>query len=83
MAADNSKPGVYSVSVKKPVARFSMSRVSSISGTLRLEDKAKGGVLLQLANKTMLLSQRAKTPIVADDCINPTQQEFIAAHATK
>lgn len=52
-----------------------MQRVQSVSGAVRLEDVYGGIVLLQLANKTMLLDlKRGNT--LATDCQSATQRLF-------
>ena len=48
------------------------------TGAIRLEDKAAGIVWLQLANKSMLMSQKLGTRL-ADECMSQTQVEVAQA----
>ncbi|TXT39912.1 MAG: hypothetical protein FD135_1780 [Comamonadaceae bacterium] len=76
VSADTSSPGYFDVQVKK--FRFRMVPVVSSTGAIRLEDVAAGAVWLQLANKSMLMSQKLGTRL-ADACVTPAQAMFAAA----
>lgn len=52
--------------------RFSMHPVQSRTGAIRLEDPKRGALWLQLANKSMLMSQKLGKRL-ADECANPDQ----------
>jgi hypothetical protein len=52
--------------------RFRMQPVETTTGALRLEDPQRGGVWLQLANKSMLMNQKLGRRL-ADECMSPQQ----------
>ena len=52
--------------------RFAMHPVESRTGAIRLEDPKRGAMWLQLANKSMLMSQKLGQRL-ADECMNPAQ----------
>lgn len=52
---------------------YRMRPVQTSTGAVRLEDRAQGAVWLQLANKSMLMSQRTGRRL-ADDCSNTAQR---------
>ncbi len=54
---------------------FKVQAVPTTTGALRFEDKANGVALLQLANKSMLLNQKAGKRM-ADDCQSEAQKKF-------
>ena len=53
---------------------FRMFPVPTSTGAIRLEDQKAGAVWLQLANKSMLMSQKLGIRL-ADECTTPTQLE--------
>jgi len=57
---------------------YVMQPVSTSSGAVRLEDMTSGAVWLQLANKSMLMDQRAGKRL-ADACVTPQQFEIARA----
>lgn len=54
--------------------RYHMEPVATTTGAVRLEDTHEGAVWLQLANKSMLMSQKLGKRL-ADDCTTPEQAE--------
>lgn len=54
---------------------YKVQAVPTTTGALRFEDKASGVALLQLANKSMLLNQKAGKRI-ADDCQSEAQKKY-------
>ena len=54
---------------------FRMHPVESRTGAIRLEDPAAGAMWLQLANKSMLMSQKLGRRL-ADECMSPQQAAF-------
>lgn len=74
--ADAKMPGYFEVSGK--TFRFHMVPVVSSTGAIRLEDVKAGAVWLQLANKSMLMSQKLGARL-ADACITPSQAAVAAA----
>ncbi len=75
VAANPKKRGHFNVSVGK--VSFDMKPVETTTGALRMEDKARGGVWLQLGNKSMLMNEKIGQR-VADNCIHPQQVIWIA-----
>jgi hypothetical protein len=71
LLSDPAAPGYFTVTIGSQ--RFRMSPVATTTGAIRLEDKARGGVWLQLANKSMLLDEKNGRRL-ADECINPAQK---------
>jgi hypothetical protein len=61
--------------VSRGINRFVMHPVESRTGALRLEDPVRGALWLQLANKSMLMSQKEGKRL-ADDCQSPQQVEY-------
>lgn len=55
--------------------RYRAQPVPTTTGAIRLEDKARGGVWLQLANKSMLLDEKNGRRL-ADECMSPIQQQI-------
>lgn len=64
------REGLFLVSTKN--FRFRMHPVESRTGAIRLEDPVAGAMWLQLANKSMLMSQKFGTRL-ADECHSPEQ----------
>lgn len=58
--------------VRAGIQRFRMHPVESRTGAIRLEDPVAGAMWLQLANKSMLMSQKIGKRL-ADDCMSATQ----------
>lgn len=69
-------PGYIDVSFLKQV--FTMKPVLSSTGALRLEDVTGRALMVQIANKSMLLDVNAGRRLV-DECIHPTQRAAIEA----
>ncbi len=76
---ENAKDAGY-VDVKHGKALYVMKPVLSSTGALRLEDVKGQTLMVQIANKSMLLDVKAGHRIV-DDCISPKQHELIEAAA--
>lgn len=74
--ADASNPGYFIVDGRG--FKYHMSPVATTTGTVRLEDKAAGAVWLQIANKSMLMNQKAGQRL-ADECMAPEQQQVAEA----
>ncbi len=68
---DPQAPGYFDVRGKN--FKFRMLPVLSQTGAIRLEDRRAGAVWLQLANKSMLMNQKAGRRM-ADDCMSPSQE---------
>jgi len=68
------------VDVKHAKALYVMKPVLSSTGALRLEDVKGQTLMVQIANKSMLLDVKAGHRIV-DDCISPKQRELMEAAA--
>ena len=71
LRADPNTPGYFHMSLKGE--RFHMRPVQSSTGAVRLEDTAQGAVWIQLANKSMLMSQKQGRRL-ADGCASPQPQ---------
>lgn len=67
---DPQKPGYFTVELAR--WRFRMAPVESKTGAIRLEDPANGAVLIQLANKSMLMNQKLGQRLT-DECMSPEQ----------
>lgn len=76
LRADPDAPGYFRMSLKGE--RFHMRPVQSSTGAVRLEDAAQGAVWIQLANKSMLMSQKQGRRL-ADECASPEQQAAAVA----
>lgn len=76
VTADEKKPGFFTVSTKG--ARYRMHPVESRTGAIRLEDPRAGAMWLQIANKSMLMNQKAGQRL-ADECMSPEQQQVAEA----
>lgn len=57
------------------INRFVMHPVESRTGAIRLEDPERGGLFLQIANKSMLMNQKEGKRL-ADECMSPEQAKF-------
>lgn len=68
--ADAGAPGYFHLQLGKQ--RFHMAPVATSTGAIRLEDRHAGAVWLQLANKSMLVSDKLGKRLV-DACMNPAQ----------
>lgn len=78
VTADTATPGHFHVEGKG--FKYYMSPVATSTGTVRLEDQKGGAVWLQIANKSMLMNQRAGQRL-ADECMSPEQ--VVVAEAIK
>ncbi|MCW5238552.1 hypothetical protein [Verminephrobacter eiseniae] len=76
VTADPATPGYFHVQGKG--FKYHMAPVLTSTGTARLEDAKGGAVWLQIANKSMLMSQRLGRRL-ADECMSPAQ--MLAAEA--
>ena len=76
LRADPDAPGYFRMSLKGE--RFHLRPVQSSTGAVRLEDTAQGAVWIQLANKSMLMSQKQGRRL-ADECASPEQQAAAVA----
>ena len=70
LTADVMSPGYFDLLIKNQ--KFRMFPVETSTGAIRLEDPRAGVVWLQLANKSMLMSQKLGQRL-ADACVNPDQ----------
>lgn len=70
LTADAKSPGYFDVQIKNQ--KFRMFPVETSTGAIRLEDHQGGAVWLQLANKSMLMSQKLGQRL-ADECMSPDQ----------
>lgn len=67
------REGMFMVTTKGH--RFHMHPVESRTGAIRLEDPQLGAMWLQLANKSMLMSQKLGRRL-ADECQSPAQVTY-------
>ncbi len=74
------KDGYIDVHYQKQV--ITMKPVLSSTGALRLEDVTGRTLMIQIANKSMLLDVKIGQRLV-DDCISPAQRELMAALAAQ
>jgi hypothetical protein len=74
------RDGFFLVSNK--LNRFVMHPVESRTGAIRLEDPIRGALMLQLGNKSMLMSQKLGQRL-ADECQSPEQEKFAAEMKNK
>ena len=74
------KPGYVDVHWEKQT--FTMKPVRSSTGALRLEDVAGRTLMVQIANKSMLLDVKIGQRLV-DDCVSPGQRELMASIAAQ
>lgn len=70
LTADTKAPGYFDVHGKN--FKYRMFPVATTTGAIRLEDRRSGAVWLQLANKSMLMNQKAGVRM-ADECMSPAQ----------
>jgi hypothetical protein len=70
------REGFFIVATKNQ--RFRMHPTESRTGAIRLEDPKRGAMWLQLANKSMLMSQKLGQRL-ADECQSPQQLEVADA----
>lgn len=61
--------------VSRGINRFVMHPEESRTGAIRLEDAQRGGLWLQLANKSMLMNQKEGKRL-ADECQSPEQVNY-------
>jgi hypothetical protein len=80
LVPDPAAPGYFLITTGKD--RYRTQPVATTTGAIRLEDKARGGVWLQLANKSMLLDEKNGRRL-ADECMSPQQQQVAAAMKLK
>lgn len=73
LQADPQAPGYFQVQLGKQ--KFLMAPVETTTGAIRLEDRKAGAVWLQLANKSMMVSDKLGRRLV-DACMNPDQELF-------
>jgi hypothetical protein len=66
------------VDVKHQKSDWLMKPVVSSTGAVRLEDTQGETLMIQIANKSMLLNTKTGHRLV-DDCVSPKQREMIAA----
>lgn len=70
LTADAKSPGYFDMQGKN--FSYRMFPVATSTGAIRLEDQTAGAVWLQLANKSMLMSQKQGIRL-ADECVSPEQ----------
>lgn len=73
---DDKNPGHFRVDGQG--FNFYMSPVATSTGVVRLEDKQAGAVWLQIANKSMLMNQKAGQRL-ADECMSTAQLQVAEA----
>lgn len=73
---DEAHPGYFKVAGNG--FNFHMSPVPTTTGAVRLEDTRAGAVWLQIANKSMLMNQKAGQRL-ADECMSPAQLQVAEA----
>lgn len=73
---DPHNPGQFTVSGKG--FKYHMRLVPTNTGVIRLEDHKAGAVWLQIANKSMLMNQKAGRRM-ADECMSPQQMQVAQA----
>lgn len=78
VSEDGRNPGYVDVKLGKK--SYVMKPVLSSTGALRLEDVKGATVMVQIANKSMLLDVKAGHRLV-DDCVSPKQRELMEAAA--
>lgn len=67
---DAASPGRFKLEGKG--FKYRMTPVATSTGAVRLEDQTGGAVWLQIANKSMLMNQKAGQRL-ADECMSPEQ----------
>ena len=73
LAPDVAQEGYFTLRLGSKGYRVAPEETTT--GAIRLEDKAAGIVWLQLANKSMLMSQKLGQRL-ADECMSPLQATF-------
>ncbi|MPM86174.1 hypothetical protein SDC9_133259 [bioreactor metagenome] len=73
---DANSPGRFHVTGKN--FKYHMQPVATSTGAVRLEDQKAGAVWVQIANKSMLMNQKAGQRL-ADECMSPEQQQVAEA----
>lgn len=76
MEQDATTPGFFRLHIDQQ--RYRLRPVESRTGAVRLEDAQQGVVWIQLANKSMLMSQKLGRRL-ADECAGESQQRVAAA----
>jgi hypothetical protein len=76
MELDATTPGFFRLHMDQQ--RYRLRPVESRTGAVRLEDPQQGVVWIQLANKSMLMSQKLGRRL-ADECAGESQQQVAAA----
>lgn len=76
LVPDAGQPGYFTLRMGRNDYRVAPEETTT--GAIRLEDKAAGIVWLQLANKSMLMSQKQGRRL-ADDCRSPLQTQVAQA----
>lgn len=76
MERDATTPGFFRLHIDQQ--RYRLRPVESRTGAVRLEDVQQGVVWIQLANKSMLMSQKLGRRL-ADECAGESQQQVAAA----
>lgn len=76
MELDATTPGFFRLHIDQQ--RYRLRPVESRTGAVRLEDPQQGVVWIQLANKSMLMSQKLGRRL-ADECAGESQQQVAAA----
>ena len=76
MEQDATTPGFFRLHIDQQ--RYRLRPVESRTGAVRLEDPQQGVVWIQLANKSMLMSQKLGRRL-ADECAGESQQQVAAA----
>jgi hypothetical protein len=76
MELDVTTPGFFRLHIDQQ--RYRLRPVESRTGAVRLEDPHQGVVWIQLANKSMLMSQKLGRRL-ADECAGDAQQQVAAA----
>lgn len=76
LTPDGSQAGYFSL--RLGAQSYRVAPEETTTGAIRLEDKAAGIVWLQLANKSMLMSQKLGRRL-ADDCKSPLQAQVAQA----
>ncbi len=66
------------VTLKHLKSEYLMKPVLTSTGAIRLEDTRGETLMLQIANKSMLLNVKTGRRLV-DDCVSPKQRELVAA----
>ena len=74
--ADPGAPGHFLLQTRD--GQFRMRPVRTSTGAVRLEDRQQGAVWIQLANKSMLMSQKLGRRL-ADECAGPAQRAVAEA----